>query len=245
MKRDPAFADEAPGQLQDYDLFVVGGKVGPEAASSRQYGRLSVRVRLDPSEILPKGQESHYVQTIMPYSEDKLRQVILFFLERINNVHLGRTKLMKLLYYVDFGHFEKHDVSVTGAKYRRLPHGPYPDKIEKVIDRMTKDGLIAEMKQKRGPYEQRRLLTCTARFDAARFNGAELQTLEQVAADWADSTAAEIEAASHREAPWASTDDGKAIDYELAHFRRPIGAEPLDGELAKSNVLANYLAALN
>lgn len=185
-----------------------------------------------------------YLPAIMTPSEEKLRQVILFFLECINNVHLGRTKLMKLLYYVDFGHFEKHEASVTGAKYRRLPHGPYPDKIEKVIDRMIKDGLIAEVKQKRGPYEQRRLLTCAGRFEAARFNGAELQTLEQVAAEWVDSSAAEIEAASHREAPWASTDDGKAIDYELAHYRRAIGSEPFDAELSKSKVLAGYLAAL-
>ncbi len=28
-----------------------------------------------------------------------MQQVILYFLERINNVHLGRTKLMKLLYF--------------------------------------------------------------------------------------------------------------------------------------------------
>jgi hypothetical protein len=62
----------------------------------------------------------------MAYSADKMQQVILFFLERINNVHLGRTKLMKLLYYVDFDHYERHGRTVTGAAYRKLPHGPVP-----------------------------------------------------------------------------------------------------------------------
>jgi hypothetical protein len=41
------------------------------------------------------------------YSEEKLQQVILYFLEHINNVHLGRTKLMKLLYFVDFARSKK------------------------------------------------------------------------------------------------------------------------------------------
>ena len=56
--------------------------------------------------------------------------------------------------------------------------------------------------------------------------------------------AAQIEAAKHAEAPWAGTQDGKTIDYELAEYRTPIGAEPLDEALANSKALAGYLAAL-
>ena len=178
------------------------------------------------------------------YSEEKLQQVILYFLEHINNVHLGRTKLMKLLYFVDFDHFEKHGQSVTGAVYRKLPHGPYPKDAEKLIKRMKEAGLVREVKTDHRGYAQHRLITLNAKFDVSQFSGAELQTLEKVATDWMDATAAQIEAATHSEAPWASTEDGKAIDYELAEYRRPIGFEPLDGELARSKVLADYVAAL-
>lgn len=38
--------------------------------------------------------------------------------------------------------------------------------------------------------------------------------------------------------------DPCVIDYELAHFRHPIGTEPLDQALAKSSKLAKYVAAL-
>jgi hypothetical protein len=38
------------------------------------------------------------------YSEAKLQQAILYFLEHMINVQLGRTKLMKPLYLVDFNH---------------------------------------------------------------------------------------------------------------------------------------------
>lgn len=176
-------------------------------------------------------------------SEAKLQQVILYFLEHINNVHLGRTKLMKLLYFVDFDHYEAHGAPVTGATYRKLPHGPYPDKIEKLIARMEKSGLVREVKVDHKGYTQHRLITLNAKFDPARFSGTELQTLERVAADWADATAAQIEAATHREAPWAGTQVGKKIDYEMAEYRRAIGFEPLDESLAGSKKFADYVAA--
>jgi uncharacterized phage-associated protein len=178
------------------------------------------------------------------YSEEKLQQVIVYFLEHINNVHLGRTKLMKLLYFVDFDHYESHGNSVTGAKYRKLPHGPYPDKIEKLIAKMEKDGLVRNVRVDHKGYTQQRLITLKAKFDPAKFSGAELQTLERVAADWANATAAEIEAATHREAPWAATQAGKVIDYEMAEYRHAIGVDPLDESLAHSRKFADYVAAL-
>ena len=178
------------------------------------------------------------------FSEEKMQQVILYFLERINNVHLGRTKLMKLLYFVDFDHLEKYGRPVTGAVYRKLPHGPYPKDAEKLIKRMESKGLLKQVKAGAGQYVQQRLITLGAKFDPGVFTGAEMQTLEKVATDWADATAAQIEAATHAEAPWAGTQAGKVIDYEMAEYRTPIGAEPLDEALAGSKVLAGYLAAL-
>jgi uncharacterized phage-associated protein len=178
------------------------------------------------------------------FSEEKLQQVILYFLEHINNVHLGRTKLMKLLYFVDFNHYEAHGKPVTGATYRKLPHGPYPKDAEKLIRRMEKVGLLREVRVNHKGFTQHRLLTLAGKFDSAKFSGAELQTLERVAADWADATAQQIEAATHREAPWAGTADGKKIDYEMAEYRRAIGSEPLDVSLAKSSKFADYVASL-
>lgn len=178
------------------------------------------------------------------YSEEKLQQVILYFLEHINNVHLGRTKLMKLLYFVDFDHYEAHGQSVTGATYRKLPHGPYPKDTEKLIRKMEKLELLREVKVNHRGFTQHRLLTVTGKFDPAKFSGAELQTLERVAADWANASAQQIEAATHREAPWAGTADGKKIDYEMAEYRHAIGFEPLDDSLGRSGKFADYVASL-
>jgi len=55
---------------------------------------------------------------------EKYRQVILFLLKSgANNVYLGKVKLFKLLYYIDFNHFEVYKASVTGDNYRKLDLG--------------------------------------------------------------------------------------------------------------------------
>ena len=75
----------------------------------------------------------------MACSADKQQQVILFFLERINNVHFGRTKSRKLLYYVNFDHFEMHGRPVSGATYRKLPYPVRPKPILLIIKAMLDD----------------------------------------------------------------------------------------------------------
>jgi|SRR5688572_25966370 len=175
----------------------------------------------------------------------KLEHVILFFLERINNVQLGATKLMKLLYYVDFDHYEQYGKPVTNAKYRKLPHGPVPDEAEKVIKNMITTGAVEAVKQKVGKFEQHRLITKAAQFDPSLFTGDELETLKQVACRWEHHTAKEIEAATHKEVPWASTQDGKSIDYELAEYRTPLPEdEPVDDFLASSDSFKKYVAGV-
>jgi uncharacterized phage-associated protein len=150
---------------------------------------------------------------------------------------------MKLLYYVDFDHYERHGRPVTGANYRKLPHGPVPQQAKALIAQMERKGVVREVKVRVKDYAQHRLIT-QARFDASKFSGDELLTLEKVAKEWEDATGTQIEAASHAEAPWAATKEGRVIDYELAHYRRPVGEEPLDAALAKSSKLAKYVAAL-
>jgi uncharacterized phage-associated protein len=177
-------------------------------------------------------------------NEQKMQHVILFFLERINNVHLGRVKLMKLLYYVDFDHFEKYGCSITGARYRKLPHGPVPDKVDKVIEKMEKNKLVRAVNVQNTNFARYRLIPVNGQFDASFFSGDEFAILETVACRWVDATAAEIEAATHAEAPWASTEETKAIDYELAHYRSPLGEEPADKQLAGSAAFLGYVESL-
>jgi putative zinc finger/helix-turn-helix YgiT family protein len=50
-----------------------------------------------------------------------------------------KTMLMKLLFYADFGHFKDYAVSITGARYARLPFGPVPDQFERWLAALVCD----------------------------------------------------------------------------------------------------------
>ena len=52
--------------------------------------------------------------------EKKYRNIILFFANRVRNGTLGKLKLMKLLYFLDFDFFEKYGKSISGDEYLRF-----------------------------------------------------------------------------------------------------------------------------
>ena len=74
-------------------------------------------------------------------NEKKYKNVILFFANKIQNGTLGKLKLMKLLYFLDFDFFEKYGRSVTGDEYLRFEHGPVPRMGEKILNDIKGKGV--------------------------------------------------------------------------------------------------------
>ena len=70
---------------------------------------------------------------ITKINKKKYKNIILFFANRIRNGTLGKLKIMKLLYYLDFDFFEKYGRSVTGDEYLRFELGPVPRMGEKIL----------------------------------------------------------------------------------------------------------------
>ena len=74
-------------------------------------------------------------------NEDKYIEVLQFLLDPdtgANNKHLGKVKLMKMLYYVDFDHYERYGESITGDTYRKLQHGPVPKHADSILEAMER-----------------------------------------------------------------------------------------------------------
>lgn len=62
----------------------------------------------------------------MQYQQDKFINAILFFAKNTDPEKLGIKKLMKLLFFADFLHFEKYGRPIIGDEYYHLPNGPVP-----------------------------------------------------------------------------------------------------------------------
>ena len=58
----------------------------------------------------------------------RLRELIVYLAKRSSDdAYFGRVKLAKLLFFCDFGAYAEFGESLTGASYRKKPHGPLAD----------------------------------------------------------------------------------------------------------------------
>ena len=67
------------------------------------------------------------IKMLINYENEKLINAIIYFLQHTNQC--GKTKLMKLLYLLDFEHFSQIGKSVTGLDYYAWKFGPVPEKL--------------------------------------------------------------------------------------------------------------------
>ena len=151
--------------------------------------------------------------------EKKYKNAILFFANKIRNGTLGKLKLMKLLYYLDFDFFEKYGRSVTGDEYLRFERGPIPRMAEKTLKQMQgKEIKIVNRKMPKG-YNDQQHIEPLVEFDPNVFSREEILMLEEIASKWEKFTGTEMKNATHGEAPWIATKPDDVIDYNLTYYR--------------------------
>lgn len=128
------------------------------------------------------------------------------------------TSLNKLLFYVDFLHYKRQAVSLTGSKYRRVQHGPVPANYGDLQDRMELSGFIKvkEVRYGNGHTGLRFRASPGADQMDVEFSAGELKVLETVARTFKDMTPSEIRKRSHKERAWQDTEDRALIAYDKA-----------------------------
>lgn len=150
---------------------------------------------------------------------EKFKQVLLYVLEKVGaKPNVGMTVLYKLLYFIDFDFYEKHEKQLMGLTYMKNTHGPTPREFKSVIAQMKKKGELVEVKSRYFAHEQKKFLPNSAP-DLSLLNGEELEMIEAVLRRYADQSASCLSEMTHRDTPWKATEDGKNIDYELAFYR--------------------------
>ncbi|MBC7425617.1 MAG: DUF4065 domain-containing protein [Bacteroidia bacterium] len=150
---------------------------------------------------------------------NKFKNVLLYILERCaGKPNVGETVLYKLLYFTDFNYYELYEEHLTGAKYRKLPYGPVPQKFDTIIDQMIKKGQLQRVKSEYHGYPQTRYLPLE-KADLTELRASEKEIIDRVIEQMSDWSAASVSSYSHKDLPWEVTDEGKDISYELAFYR--------------------------
>lgn len=150
---------------------------------------------------------------------EKLRHLLLYLLERCaGKPNVGETVLNKLLYFAHFNYYEFYEEHLTGMVFRKLPHGPVPVHLDKLLSRMVDQGDIQRIQVRYAGLHQTRFVPL-AKPDLKVMMASEKDVIDKVIDQFSDWSATAISHYSHRDMPWMATKEGDAIDYELAFYR--------------------------
>jgi len=155
---------------------------------------------------------------------EKLLNAILFFSKKVK--HPSRTKVFKLLYFLDFLHFKATGRPVTNQNYYAWKFGPAPKELwhelnEAKVPEDFKPYLSIETYKSEEGDRQGFNFKPKKHSDLAVFSPRERKILEDLAYIFEDATPSQMSEISHLpNQPWDKTirekGDGALIDYLLA-----------------------------
>ncbi|MBU0578419.1 SocA family protein [Patescibacteria group bacterium] len=153
----------------------------------------------------------------------KLKAILLYFCNHTDVKFLGKVKLMKLFYFLDFIHLKTYGSPVTYDTYINLEHGPIPSFIKNLIDNAADDLNESELSDVIDIDKPDGISMC--RFlpkrkflddDKKHLSEVELEILEKICLRFGDKNTKYLEDISHKESAWRMTRFLQVIPYNLA-----------------------------
>lgn len=155
------------------------------------------------------------------HTEEKFVQTILYFAHHTQA--LGKIKLFKLLFLLDFEHFRQTGRSVTGMEYRAWRMGPVPAELVQQWDQPDDvlRNAIKIVPEQIISYSRDRVVPLQP-FDARHFSKREMRLMESIAMEYRDTLSEGMIDVTHAEnGAWCKTwregeGNDQVIDYRLA-----------------------------
>jgi uncharacterized phage-associated protein len=173
----------------------------------------------------------------------KLINAVLFFTKETR--HVNTTKLMKLLNFFEFDHFNQAGYPSIGLEYFAFEKGPVPKKFWLEV----KDGIVPQdlinVKQKDNNWKELEFIARPGiQVDFSIFTPREKSILEKLAFIYQDATAKTMSDISHEnDKPWEITKRTKGINAEIDYLLALDADSPIDREEAEEN-LRDHLSIL-
>lgn len=154
---------------------------------------------------------------IITHHREKLINAMIYF--ATHTKYCGKTKLLKLLYFLDFKHFKQTGKSVTGQDYFAWEMGPVPRELFEELSGKMRPDMKAAIHDL--PEEGFQKIRPKKRFDNQYFSKKEIKLLEDISFIFEDAKADDMVESTHlQNEPWDRTlkqkGEFKKIDYMLA-----------------------------
>lgn len=149
--------------------------------------------------------------------EEKYKNAILYFAKHLNPYQLGKTKLAKLLYYLDFISYRDREKNVTGTLYYKQEFGPLAKDLTEMISSLVAENKL-ELKRVaiNSEEKQRDEFHVLKDPDLNVFDNYEQSLLRKLSNKYANVGTNTIVSKSHLEAPWVKAKNGTRLDYKFA-----------------------------
>lgn len=133
--------------------------------------------------------------------------------------NIGKTKLMKLLYLMDFTMYARTRKSITNSEYRHWSYGPVPIEIWKLITtEAINDSLnVEEIQTTGGVYKK--YTPKEEEIDMSIFNEEEKIVIYETLEKFGDKLQEDLVKKVHEELPYRITYENEPIPYFLATYR--------------------------
>ena len=168
-----------------------------------------------------KAKEKTGIRISVPQKNlEKFKEVLLYVLSKVGSKpNVGESVIYKLLYFIDFNYYEKHEEQLIGATYIRNNYGPTPKEFIKIVENMEgKD--LAKVQDNYFQYPQTKYLPLR-KPDLSKISTYEQKVIDDVINSLSDMNAKQISEYSHNDVPWQTTEEGEVIDYESVFYRTP------------------------
>lgn len=152
---------------------------------------------------------------------EKFKEVLLYILDKVGSkANIGETVIYKLLYFIDFNFYEKHEEQLMGAQYMKNRYGPTPMEFAKIVEHMMNNHEIEKVKSNYFEHPQTKYLPLR-KPDLSKLTAEELTVIEDVLNRLSDMNATQISNYSHDDIPWKTAKEGSIIEYESVFYRTP------------------------
>jgi transcriptional regulator with XRE-family HTH domain len=169
-----------------------------------------------------KEKEEKSIRISVPQNRvDKFKEVLLYVLESIGaRSNVGDAVICKLMYFIDFDYYEKYEEQLMGVTYLKNHHGPTPAGFTKIIKEMQESGDIVCFSKKYFQYNQKKYMPRRSA-DLSVLSAQEKELIDSEIERFKDFNATQMAEYSHKDIPWITAENLKAIDYESVFYRTP------------------------
>lgn len=147
-------------------------------------------------------------------NESLYKSAVLYFIKYCNNQYLGKTKLNKLLYYLDFISFRDNKAPVTGDIYIHQEYGPVPAHIDEILTDLKTEGAIdAKVIPHKDGEKIKFEIKNEKLLNENIFSHDQKNLLKKICDEFGTWSTDKIVTQTHLEAPWFFSKPLEVVDY--------------------------------